>query len=526
MASPATYENIQHIPLTVPINSRDGTLTTDAYSKNVFFGKDGDGEVIVVKRPGLKKIADVSALGLSSTFVQGAGFYGVANGLVAVIGNRYVYPAASPFSPYALAFPVNANCRMRVGFNNSDNAGYGVFAAQCYSPTLNFIQSGSNSVNTQGNQTVTTATLVPSLCELNSRWYVMTTAGLINSSATGNTSNWPALMNLQVECSIGTPSCMVKHLSYLVAFGTKGSVAYYDAGNSPGIAIQRVDNSISKIGLPITCRFAPVSVNDTLYFLGDGGTAGAELFAMRGLTAQSVTPPGVARLLTRYLNACEESSAYGLVGWAGNNDRMMPTLQPVMASGHKFLLLTFPSFAVVSPAASFSGITLAYCIDTGTWHWWTQVIGGVEGYVQLAPYTQTETIKFQNAAGSPNLPGPLVLGESDGNLYSWDIGTYQDNGQGIPVVIQTDSFSWGNQRVKLIPATYPSLDNVASTVYVSWSDDDYTTFTTPVAVSTANPKKQIIRCGSTIRRAWMLTHNDNTPMRFYDIEVEVVPGAL
>lgn len=117
-------------------------------------------------------------------------------------------------------------------------------------------------------------------------------------------------------------------------------------------------------------------------------------------------------------------------------------------------------------------------------------------------------------------------GFNNGQVYSLDTTYYLDATQSITFEVQTALFSWGNQRTKFIPATYVASDTLNSSFNLSWTDDDYTTFSTPQAISSAKPKKQLIRCGSTIERAWKLTHTDNAPMRFFNLEVEVVPGAL
>jgi hypothetical protein len=122
--------------------------------------------------------------------------------------------------------------------------------------------------------------------------------------------------------------------------------------------------------------------------------------------------------------------------------------------------------------------------------------------------------------------GPAQFPDPTGPLMQLDEGTYQDNGQPINVLLQTENYNWGNQRTKIFAATYPLLDTVSSSVSLSWSDDDYTTFSTPQMIDTTTAKKQLVRCGSAVRRAWQLTHTDNTPMRFYNLEVEILPGAL
>ena len=67
----------------------------------------------------------------------------------------------------------------------------------------------------------------------------------------------------------------------------------------------------------------------------------------------------------------------------------------------------------------------------------------------------------------------------------------------------------------------PSAD---SNVTLYWSDDDYQTYSSSIAVSMNDVNPQLTRLGSSRRRAWKLTHTDNTPLRLEALEVTYTVG--
>jgi hypothetical protein len=161
------------------------------------------------------------------------------------------------------------------------------------------------------------------------------------------------------------------------------------------------------------------------------------------------------------------------------------------------------------------GSSIVYDITTQVWYLWSQLSAGLEAELQIAA-------NLGNVGTGPN----FLPDVANGKVYALDASSYQDAGQAITFEVQTALHNWGNSRVKIIAATYVSSDTLNSSYQLSWTDNDYSTFSVPQAIPTVNAKKQLVRCGSTIERAWKLTHKDNTPMRFFNLEIEVLPGAL
>jgi hypothetical protein len=533
--SPSTYENIKSVPLYVQFNWRGqntGGVQADAWAKNVFLEKDGE-EPYSVKRPGLTVAGSLAPSGLNLQ-IQGlvqeypapnynGGAYGPIAAPRAIIGDNYVNLLtglnplySSPNAPGNNVLPLGggqpAGCWYTslplpsLGAPASGSlpftvfqSAYGVYVGLwAHVPLVSTKQTFAYVAPNES--------LLPGIAQINSTYYTLGISGNVWASASGTVSSWPVLNYVVADNAIGPPLALTSLGSYLVVFGQLGFQLWYDAGISPGAPIAAVQNGIFLSGMADAGAFSLVKTETQLIWLSSSAEGNLSVKSFNGQSVSTLSTPAVERFLTANFGPItpptQQASSISIRG------------SILRTAGHEFYVLS-----AISPsagAAGTGGVTLVYDLGTGAWVVWTQ---------------QTAL-----AYGEGALRAWQVLGVPGGASYFPDMnnGTvlqiseqaYQDNGQSINVLIQTDLYNWGNQRTKIIPATYPLLDTVNSTVYLSWTDNDYSTFSTPQAITTMNAKKQLIRCGSTVQRAWQLTHTDNTPMRFYALELEVVPGAL
>ena len=519
MAVPESYENIQPVPLTAELSCRDATFTTDAYMKNCFLEGSSE-QVYATKRAGLQLIGNLSTgqniaggsgLGLANYKLQSPG--GVVAG-VAIIGDHKVNVSGTSLSTVLMAVkqtlpipsphPTGSYYRLQtylegIGTNTYAQSNYGVVAIGGTTPTNNVLYTALGS----GSYLLT-----PSLCTLDNTAYVMDIAGNISSTAIGGPSTgWPALNTVIAYPEGARGTALWQHLNYLVAFSTDSFRVYADAGISPGAPIQIVANTGGKVGIPVGAEYTLQTFEKSTYFLGQSGATGLAVYRMDGLEPAMISTPVINRVLQTAFQAFMNYYA-GSVTW---NAVITGTMLQV--SGQDFYALSLPT----DSNSGSVGRTLVYAMQSRKWYWWTQVnpVTGLEQEIRINCITP--------AAGTW---ANFCFDQSNGRVYNWLQTTYRDDTANIPVAIQTDVYNWGNMRTKMIPATYIVTDQIATTISISWTDNDYSSFNTPQVVNGLLPKKQLIRCGSTLQRGWLITHSDNTPMRFYNLEVEVKPGAL
>lgn len=518
--TPATYENIRQVPVVGQLSGRDGwsgiATVQDAYMGNCFVDKVGD-MAYAVKRSGLAAVTDLSACSPALPSYTCRGFGGTSLVQVGIYGSTALGLRVARFFGTTLYGATVAIPSYTDGSGNTylppENP-YRIVQA----PGTSGLFLQSDAIFSYNN--VPTCTLaacgqlgdptaipyVPSLCELNGAYYVLTVQGRVLST-TNVLTGFPALNYVTLGTPLGEAVCMVRHLNYLIAFQTGGSTAYYDAGISPGAPIAPVTNAPAGVGMAKGAAQTAATFADTLFWLSGSTAAGLSVWRMSGLQPEKVSTAEVDRLITSFYVASYRATL-------GTYVPPIPARGLCFeAGGHPIYLLTLPTYT--SGGVTYPGFSLAYNIALGHWSIWTQSVGGVEGEMRLI------------AGGLVSEVNKLIFGDDfSGQTVSLSEATYQDLSQVLTMTVQTDLQAWGNQRTKFIPATYVQTDTLSSSVQVSWTDDDYTTFSTPQTVSTATPKKQLIRCGSTLQRAWKLTHTDNTPMRIYGLEVEVHPGAL
>lgn len=508
MPVPLTYENIRTVPLAVNFNYRRDRYQADSYVLNGFLEKEADG-ADVVKRPGLKVIMDfvaqtgynaVSWLGaLASYGVQGVATYSQDQFGLVIAGRVFaaVGGALAPITLVEFTAPTIPPTEKLRGLLDNVNRMAWQGSSAIYTV---------NGVNVVANPSA--HLLVPSLCQLNQTYYVMDVVGTIWASAIGNILSWPAL-NTVVAFTDFQAVTLVRHQQYLLAFTTQGLKAYYDAGISPGAPIAQETSFVCEVGVPWSAAGTVQTLENVMYWLGHSTTDGYQVYQLAGLQLSQVSTPEIARyikdkfvpfMVNEYGNPLQGSTLQGMRATA------------VQVGGHSYYIITCPTKTY---NGSFVGSSIVYDITVGAWYLWSQLSAGVQAELRIGANVG-ETVVSSN----------LMFDPTNGKAYAFDMDTFQDAGQPITFEVQTPLCSWGNHRTKIIAATYVASDTFSSSYQLSWTDDDYQTYTAPVTISSATPKKRVIRCGSTSERAWKITHTDNTPMRLFSLEVESLPGAL
>jgi hypothetical protein len=61
-------------------------------------------------------------------------------------------------------------------------------------------------------------------------------------------------------------------------------------------------------------------------------------------------------------------------------------------------------------------------------------------------------------------------------------------------------------------------------VNLSWSDDDFQTFSTPVSIELNQERPSLYRLGRFRRRAFKITHTANMPLRIKELVVDLNMG--
>ena len=460
-----------------PIGTRDGTLTTDAKMVNCFAEKEEGESSAVVKRPGTE-YWDTAVTGTAQGFFK-------YHGIVYYIVNDNAYVLQNPGSPTGIAIPVANAGQFFTSIDSLNSTGNTLVQNQAGEL---FVFDGSTFTKvTDSNY----AGNVPQfgIAYLDGVYYAMTAAGNVIGSAINDPTTWPALDFVGADPEFGQGVTVSRHLNYILAFYFMGLQVYWDANAAPngsGIALNPVLSASFRTG---AFNAACVSeINDVTYFLANTPLYGRSVQMLNGLTLQKISDQYVERILNN-----PNLNFTSLHIWSFG----------IQLSGHSFYVLNLSSI----------NVTLVYDITTGLWNTWSSVIDGVEQYFVGRGYTSAEGANadfgdfIQDVStGKPMLMSPTLYTDATGN---------------INMTCVTPNYDWGTLNWKRFAVMQQIADTqtAGTTVNVSYSDDDYQTFSTPRQIDMSTVRKQMRNCGSSRRRAWMLQFTGNTPMRLNDMRV-------
>lgn len=456
-------------PLTIswanPIGTRDGTLTKDAKMVNCFVEPSQNGSA-VVKRPGSFYLTTQQVIP-----------HGTAQGIV---GNTNA-------GPWAI---VNDNLYALNGLGSIAIPSITI-AGQPYSQAQNF--PDTNTLYLKSNvglwkwivggtiTKVTTGTYPPltvfGIAELDGVLYVMDNNGKIFGSAINDGTTWLALDFVQADGSFGQGAAIHKHLQYVCAFYTQGLVLYYDANAAPngtGIALGQVSSAIWSTGSsPVIDSLQELS--DTTYWVAQTIEFRRSVQTLQGLQLVQISTPYIEKILNL-------STLIGAFSVA---------ISPV---GHQFYVVCLPDL----------NISLAYDASSQQWAVWTSTVASIQQYYAM---------RFAFNNGVQQLAQDITTGLP----VVIDSNTFVDVTGNIQVTCVTPNHDWGTMNWKRFGYMNQFADTVNSTVSVSFSDNDYQTFSVPRTIDLSTVRKQLRNCGSSRRRAWMIQHTGNTPLKLYDM---------
>lgn len=283
--------------------------------------------------------------------------------------------------------------------------------------------------------------------------------------------------------------CLTKNNNYVIAVGTGSMEYFYDIGNATGSPLQRNDSAVQQMGTP-----APYSVIQTekeVALIGTTQNGGRTVWIVEGFKAEEAATEAVRMSLNDLEDNINTVNAFC-----------------IRIEGHKFYVMRLPT----------QNRTWCYDFDTKLWSEWSSLSGDTQ-------------VEFKGKYASDSQFGfPYMLGDESPNakLYLLEDRTYQDDGNAITMQVTTLKLDFDNMNRKdmyraSVFGDWP-LDG-DSTLTMEWSDDDYRTWSNPRTIDITSDFPWTRRLGKFRRRAFRLTHTDNTPLRLEGIEVDINNGT-
>lgn len=472
---------VKSIPLIASIGTRDGTLTKDGRMVNCFAEKDGPDGWSAIKRPGTVVGATVPSGTPQSIALH--------NGFAWAVVSDNLYRIDAGGTPAAVPIPSVPVAGQQYQWVSDIVVGMSGFKTQYAGYAIN---GTVISKITDANYPTLTC---PGLAWLNGTTYVVdistaTGRNTLRGSDLNNPLTWPALNFLPMAVPGGVAMYICNYLTYVAVFTRTSLQFYYDAGNAAGLPLSPVQSSVWLTGCANAGSVARIV--DDLFFVSYSDQTGVAVSMLRGLTISKISTPDIERIF----QIADYRNVYG---------------QGVQFLGHSFYVLT-------GVTAGGAAITMAYDITEGSWAQWSSYISGAEtGFVGVHGLLFNAVYYMQDRISGTCLQFNLSATQDD-------IGTVRGT-QPIYTRVVTDLYDWNTMKRKFFGELFLIADNVASTIALNYTDDDYNTFSTPRVIDLSNTNKRSNRWGSSRRRAWQLLHTAATSLRLYNLEVEISQSA-
>jgi hypothetical protein len=176
-----------------------------------------------------------------------------------------------------------------------------------------------------------------------------------------------------------------------------------------------------------------------------------------------------------------------------------------------FYLFTLPTI----------GRTFVYDVDEKLWHEWSSIISS---QINLSSYDNTHvthTTFGYNHSTDAGVGTIFVLSDTTGDIFYINPSNYTDNNSPIVVEARTNKLDFDTHNRKFISNLKVISDRyeTQNIIGVSWSDDDYQTWSTNHIVDLTDDFPYLGRLGAFRRRAWRVTHTHNMPLRIEALEL-------
>jgi len=267
--------------------------------------------------------------------------------------------------------------------------------------------------------------------------------------------------------------------NYLVAFGTASIEYFFDAANASGSPLNRNDTPLKQVGY-----LGGLAAHDNaIYFVGQAANTEPQVMKVEDFRLEMIGSPP----LRRYL---EPNTAFeGCI---------------ISQNGHNFYVLKV-------------GL-ITYCMDMDTGIWTRMAFKQTS--VFQSKFAQNMVI---NGVGNSS----IVVLEGDTKMYYFSPNIYQDDGVNFTVTVQTEKQMFDTMHEKYMSRVLVVADRPPSNanLLISFTDDDYQTYSTPRSVNLNQEAPILHRWGRFRRRAFKLDFTENAPHRVEKLEVDFNIGS-
>lgn len=303
------------------------------------------------------------------------------------------------------------------------------------------------------------------------------TADIYNSDLNDPTA-WTSGDFITAEMTADKILAVANLNNYLILFGS-GSIEYFfDAANASGSPLQKYDTPHKFTGY----LGGLAKHGNELLFIGNTGTGGPQVFVVKDLKIDAISTPPMRRAIEAYTTFNTAVISYG---------------------GHDFYHVNVGS--------------LSYQFDLDT-RLWTRTAHKATAYL---PITHAMTFAITGVGTQC-----LTVLSGSATMYYFKPSSYRDDATNFTMQVVTENNSFDTHREKTCSRLILVGDrtSTSATAGVSWSDDDYQSYSTERTVDMSLNLPVLHRLGQFRRRAFKITWTQNLPMRIKLLELDLNMG--
>lgn len=329
-------------------------------------------------------------------------------------------------------------------------------------------------------------TVKPGTVFLDGYIFVMDSDGVVYNSDLNSIADWSANGSINSNSYPDKGVTLLRYRNLVVAANTSSLEFFSDNGNPSGTPL--INNTQATVRIGVASPYGIVTVEDSMAWVSATDKGGCSVYMMEDYSPKKISTPII-----------DEQIA--LVG-----------ADSALLSAVKFFGRTF-IFVVISST------TYVYCIEDKMWHewqgaynYWDFLVAAAEGVNHLYG------ISTNSAAGVA------------GKIWRLNVSSviYVDNGDEYTMSVQTSKIDSDNHFRKRLSRLTLIGDRpiLSAEVNVSWSDDDYQTWSTPRTIDMSDQNAYLNNVGRDFRRrAFKLTQTTNTGARWESLELNTIQGV-
>lgn len=270
--------------------------------------------------------------------------------------------------------------------------------------------------------------------------------------------------------------------NYLVVVGNQSIEYFWDAAIATGSPLQRNDTPVKLNGL----IGGAATLGNTIFMVASKNSSQPDVFILEDF---KMTPIG-NEAIRRHLFGINTTSITSIRGAL------------ISMHGHNLYLLNTGTR------------TYIYDIESKLWTRWA--------------YQAQEVFNFTHwvTAETPRGTTTFFSLKNDSAILNTNSGLYQDSGTNFPCVVVTANEEFGTYRQKAMSklVVWADKPTASSTGTLQWSDNDYQSYNSGVAIDLYHSRPSVMRLGNFRKRAFKFTYTQNQPFRIEGFEVDLNMG--